>query len=326
MNDYSSIIHPFDRSQPRCDASGMTTSGSNDVPPSVRFGVAGNPPNFWESAYRKDRGLAPVWLREIGLDALEIQCTYGVRMPDKRAALFREQSEEHDVALSLHAPYYITLGTEDPQKRENSLRDLRKSINLAKKLGSQRVIFHPGSAHGDRPSALKRAIEALRNLEADTDFRDVELYPEIAGKSGQLGTLDDILEMCAEITSAWPCLDLAHLHAREGGSLVQQENFESVLDRVVDTLGTKALGKLHFHMYPVNWGPKGETGHVGFDEPRELMLSTEAIEPLQPPYKPFLHMMAERELSATVICEAKDSQDIGALAMKEYFESLQLGG
>ena len=304
----------------------MTTSGSNDAPPLVRFGVAGNPPNFWESTYRKDRGFAPAWLREIGLDALEIQYTYGVRMPDKRATLFREQGVEHDISLSLHAPYYITLGTEDPQKRENSLRDLRKSINLAKKLGSRRVIFHPGSAHGDRASALKRAIEALRILGRDTDFGNVELYPEIAGKAGQLGSLDDILAMCVEIEPAWPCLDLAHLHAREGGSLVQQEDFESVLDRVVRSLGSRVLDKLHFHMYPVKWGPKGETGHVRFDETAEPTLSADVIEPLQPPYKPFLRMLVDRELSATVICEAKDSQDIGALAMKEYFESLQLGG
>lgn len=303
----------------------MSNPVSNDSTQHVRFGVAGNPPNFWESAYRKDRGFAPAWLREIGLDALEIQCTYGVRMPDKRAVLFHEQAVEHDISLSLHAPYYITLGTDDPQKRENSLRDLRKSIDLAKKLGSRRVIFHPGSALRDRPSALRRAIEALRILEGDTDFGDVELYPETAGKAGQLGSLDDILEMCAEIEGAWPCLDLAHLHAREGGSLVTQADFENVIDRVASALGSEALTKLHFHMYPVKWGPKGETGHVRFDETRKPTLSAETVDPLQPPYRPFLHMLADRELSATVICEAKDSQDIGAMAMKEHFESLQLG-
>ncbi|MFC2108916.1 TIM barrel protein [Candidatus Bipolaricaulota bacterium] len=304
----------------------MSNPVSNDSLQHVQFGVAGNPPNFWESAYRKDRGYAPAWLREIGLDALEIQCTYGVRMPDKRAALFKEQSEEHNISLSLHAPYYVTLGTDDPHKRENSLRDLRKSIELAKKLGSRRVVFHPGSAHGDRRNALDRAIQALRFLEADTDFGEVEIYPEIAGKAGQLGSLDDILELCAEIEKAWPCLDLAHLDAREGGSLVHQEDFESVFDRVASSLGPRALSKLHFHMYPVKWGPKGETGHVRFDETMEPMLSTEGDEPLQPPYKPFIDMLVARNLSATVICEARDSQDVGALAMKEHFESSQLGG
>lgn len=289
----------------------------------MRFGVAGNPPNFWESTYRKDRGLAPGWLREIGLDALEIQCTYGVRMPDKRAALFCEQSVEHNISLSLHAPYYISLGSENPETRENSLSHLRKSIALAQKLGSRRVIFHPGSAFNDRRKALDRAIEALRILGREVDFEDVEIYPEIAGKVGQLGSLDEILELCSETKNAWPCLDLAHLHAREGGSLVTQADFESVIDRVVDALGSEALEKLHFHMYPVKWGPKGETGHVPFDETAASLLSAEDGKALQPPYKPFLNMLIVRGLSATVICEAKDSQDIGALAMQGYYRSLQ---
>ena len=276
----------------------------------VRFGVAANPPNFWASAYKKDRGLAPAWLREIGLDALEIQCTYGVRMPDSRAALFNEQATTHDIALSVHAPYYITLGTDDPQKRANSLRDLTKAIDLAHKLGSRRVIFHPGSSHGDRPAALARAIDALLELEVRTDFKDVELFPEIAGKEAGLGSLDDILAICSEIRSAWPCLDLAHLHARENGSLGAQEDFERVIDTVAAALGTKALDRLHFHMYPVTWGPKGERSHVSFD----------AEDPTQlPDFRPFVQMLIDRSLTATVICEARDSQDIGALAMQAHY-------
>jgi len=275
----------------------------------LRFGVAGNPPNFWASAYKKDRGLAPVWLREIGLDALEIQCTYGVRMPDARAALFREHSIEHSIALSVHAPYYITLGTNDPQKRANSLRDLTKAIDLAKELGSRRVIFHPGSAHGDRPVALARAIEALKTLEARTDFGDVELFPEVAGKEGGLGSLDDILTICSEIKAAWPCLDLAHLHAREGGSLRAQTDYEGVLSRVEHALGSQVSKRWHFHMYPVTWGPKGEIAHVPFN-------ASDASQ--SPDFRPFVQTLIDRNAVATVICEARDSQDTGALAMQAY--------
>lgn len=279
----------------------------------LRFGVAGNPPHFWDSEFRKDRGYAPAWLRSIGLDALEIQCTYGVRTPDSRAALFREQADEHDIALSIHGPYYITLGTEDPQKRENSLRDLRKSIELAKKVGSRRVIFHPGGAGKDREGSLVRAIDALRVLEVEDEFGDVELFPEIAGKVGQLGSLEEILTICSEISHAWPCLDLAHLHAREGGSFHVQADYEQMFDRIEAALGTEAFDRLHIHMYPIEWGPKGEVRHISLegapwtDEPR---------------YEPFLDILAARNLSATVICEAKNSQDIGALTMQAAYRAL----
>ena len=67
----------------------------------ARFGVAGNPPHFWESKYSKERANSPEWLDSIGLDALEIQCTYGIRMPDERARMFLENSKKSSGNVAL---------------------------------------------------------------------------------------------------------------------------------------------------------------------------------------------------------------------------------
>ncbi len=292
------------------------------------FGVAGNPPNFRTSAYRRERANAPIWLREIGLDALEVQCTYGVRMPPTRIEAFRETAQRCLIRLSVHAPYYITLGSASPDKIENSLVELKKSVHLAQALGATRVVFHIGSPSGDRNEALSRAIDGIRRLEADFDFGDVRLFPEIDGRKNWLGSLEEVIEVCQNVRFAWPCLDLAHLHARTGGALQTRIDFEQVLDTIEEALGREALEWLHFHMYPIEWNERGEVTHKAFGDiitNTQLSLLDEQL-PVQylPRYEPFLDVLYERRLSATVICEAKDSQDIGALEMKRYYEALTL--
>lgn len=297
------------------------------------FGVAGNPPNFWTSAFSKDRAEAPTWLASIGLDALEVQCTYGVRMPPDRAAAFLRNSQRSGVVLSIHGPYYIALGTSDVDKRANSVHEVSKAVELAKQIGAGRVVFHLGSDYGDRKQALLNAVAALQAFEHETDLGCVRLFPEIAGKNGQLGSLDDVLTVCEEVRSALPCLDLAHLHAREGEFLGSKTDFDHVFGQVESRLGREALQELHIHMYPIDWGPGGEISHKAFDDtvPQDGQLDlfaegSGADEPYLPRYEPFIESIVERELAPTIICEAKDSQDVGALAMKSCYLELLGGG
>ena len=78
------------------------------------FAVAGNPPNFFASPHGKDRLNGPAWLREIGLDGLEISCTHGVNISAERAADYRRNAQAAGIRLFVHAPYYIALASGDP--------------------------------------------------------------------------------------------------------------------------------------------------------------------------------------------------------------------
>jgi len=295
------------------------------------FGVAGNPPNFWNSSFRDERLNAPEWLRTIGLDALEIQCTRGVRMSEERAAAFRSKAERFGITLTIHGPYYISLGSTDEAKIANSLNELKKCVALAQRLGSTRVIFHPGPITFERTQSLRIAIRALRDFERQCDLRAVRLYPEIAGHIASLGSLEEILAICSEVRSASPCLDLAHLHARTGGSLRTRADLEIVFDAIERELGADAMLQLHMHMYPIEWGSKGEIRHRAFDDlcskPSQLMLleqNTWAEEHYLPRYEPLMELLVERKLHPLIICEAKDTQDVGALEMSRYWHSLQV--
>ena len=292
----------------------------------VIFGVAGNPPNFWDSKYNHDRANAPLWLKEIGLDALEVQCGYGIRMPDSRANDLFEKSKLAGIKLSLHGPYYISIGSSKPEKIENSLNELTKSVSLAKKIGSDRVIFHPGSAYGNREEALRIAIETLHRFESENKIEGVYLYPEIAGKINQLGSLEEIMLICKEVKIAYPCLDLAHLHARTQGSMKTKDDFKKIMERLENQLGKKATKNLHIHLYPVEWGRGGEIMHKAFSDKKENQIQKSLFHNFYdnadfylPRYEGIIDYLINENLDATIICEAKNSQDVGALEMKNYF-------
>lgn len=297
-----------------------------------KFGVAGNPPRFFSSEYGKERANSPEWLHSIGLDALEIQCTYGVRMPHERIEAFRRNAERFEILLSIHGPYYINIGTNTEKGRARSEDELVKGIALAQALGSTRVIFHPGGIPDTRDQTLKRAMSFLARFASQHDCGDVRLYPETAGKVGQLGSLDDILSLCEVCPVALPCLDLAHLHARTHGSLRSRADFQGVIDEVNRRLGSRAVDNLHVHLYPVQWGDGGEVGHKAFfdsitiDRQGSLFCSPEDVDKRYlPRYEDFLDIVHQMQIRPVIICEAKDSQDLGALEMKSYYQRIALG-
>lgn len=96
------------------------------------FGVAGFPANFFKSEYRKNRDNIFKWLKDIDLSILEIQCTYGIRMSDEQALRYKKLAEENNIILTIHAPYYVNLGSKKQQTVINSKNEIIKAFKLAR--------------------------------------------------------------------------------------------------------------------------------------------------------------------------------------------------
>ena len=99
----------------------------------------------------------------MGLTAYEYQCGHGVRTGEEAARAIGAKAAEHGIAVSLHAPYYISLASADPEKRENSVRYILQSARAADWLGGERIVVHPGGLGGlsrrllpEKPSAARR--------------------------------------------------------------------------------------------------------------------------------------------------------------------------
>lgn len=294
----------------------------------VKFGVAGFPPNFMKSKFKSKRENIFQWLNSLGLNWIELQNTYGIKMPDEQAIIYRKLSSQYEIGISLHAPYYITLASEDREIVKRSQERIKKAFHLANVINSQRVIFHPGhfprSSNEDRKLGLSKLIQNLNEIKDDLPIDKVKIYPEISGKVNQLGSLTEIIEICKKVGFARPCLDLAHLHAREGGSLKTSDSILNIFDIVEKHLGRSMLKACHIHVYPVGVNHTGENNHKAFTDRIRIKQLTlfernHNDDKYYPQVEPFIDAILGRDLSPVIICEAKDTQDEGALLMKDYY-------
>ena len=291
----------------------------------IKFCVAGFPLNFFYSPYGKKRENIFKWINEIGLDGIELQCTYGIKMKKEQALLYRDLAEKNNLIITMHAPYYISLASIKPEVVERSKLEIKKAFELADILGVKRIIFHPGAGYGkteeDRKVGLDRLINALNSIEDELNTKNIKLYPEIGGKINQLGNLDEIIEICKKVKYTRPCLDLAHLHARELGSLNSKEKIVEVLKKIESELGREILEETHFHVYPVDFTDKGEKVHKAFGDKKEdsqLSLFVNDDE-YMPKAEDYIGAIKELDLTPVTVCEAHNSQDVGAKLMKDIY-------
>ncbi len=204
----------------------------------------------------------------IGLNALELGWVQSVRVTEATCALIKSTGAENQVALSVHAPYFINLNATDEEwvKSRKRLMDAAHYGYLA---GATDIIFHPGSYFGNDPKdVLKIALPRLQGCvdELKKNGDDVTLRPETMGKSAMLGSFEDALEM-SKMEMVQPCLDFAHLHARPGdGTMNTYDEWSRLLEQYGKTLGANALKRLHIHLSGIEYGAKGEKNHLPLSE------------------------------------------------------------
>jgi len=277
----------------------------------MTFGVAGVPTNY----KGKFKDLFN-WLRNMGLNAYEIQCVYGFKISDANKDIIRK--EKDSINFSIHAPYYINLGSKNTPVVERSKENMKQGVELAKSIGVNRIIFHPGGGHDNteegRKIGIKQLIDAVNEFTSEIDMGEVRLYPEIGGKTANLGSLDEIIEICKACQYCYPCIDIAHLHAREIGSLTNIEELRVRLQKLQRELPDK-FKQVHFHAYTINYGDKGEINHLmhGENMPDGRICG--------PNLDDFVALLHEFNLDPWVISEASDSQEIGAKYMLDKYKA-----
>ena len=279
---------------------------------SATFGPAGNAESF---PYKSSVD-APRWLGELGLDCYEYQCGKGVRVKEDTAVALGRQAQEHGIALSLHAPYFINLANPDPESQEKTIGYITSSCLVADQMGATRVVIHSGALmKRTREEAMNIALPFLRRIVAvceDQGFGHITLCPETMGKINQLGDLDEVLRLCQVHESLIPCVDFGHLYARSLGKDEGAEAVERMLSRMESELGTDRASRFHSHFSHIEFTPNGgEKCHRTFDDDGGY----------GPAWEPLAQAVAARGWSPTFICESAGTQAEDALTMKRIYQS-----
>lgn len=278
---------------------------------SAIFGPAGSSEAF--SKVCKSSTQMPEYLAKMGLDAFEYQCGQGVRVSDALGAKLKDEAEKHGITLSLHAPYFISLSSVEPEKRDKSIDYILQSAAAAKKMGAKRIVIHSGScAKISREEALELAKDTLlraRKAAVEAGFEDIIFCPETMGKFNQLGNLSEVLELCLLDDSFLPTIDFGHLNARTLGQANSREAFEGILSEIENKLGADRLKRFHSHFSKIEYTQNGgEKRHLTFED-----------ELYGPRFEPLMELIAKKKLSPTFICESAGTQDSDALQMKNYY-------
>ena len=283
----------------------------NDTP---RFGTAGLSDSYAAKGFDPQKIAA--YTASFGLTAFEYQCGRGVRLAHDKAQALGKAAAAQGITLSVHAPYYISMSGLDDEKRLHSVDYLLQSCALVKALGGRRVVFHPGSCgKQSREAALEKALDTMRRAVAACDeagYGDCILCPETMGKVNQLGTVDEVLALCAVDARITPCIDFGHIYARSGGTeLTDTASYAALLDKLGDALGDDRAVHFHAHFSRIAYTAGGEKCHLTF-----------ADTDYGPPHAPLLQLLKQRKLAPTVICESAGTQAEDAQKLATAFAAL----
>lgn len=273
----------------------------------LRFGTAGIPLSAKDDGYE---GAIRV-LTKLGLNAMEIEFVRGVNMPDTTAEFLRKEAAKNDIALTVHAPYFVNLNSVEKPKISASKERILDAAVKGASCGAVSVVFHAAFYMGaPAEKTFKNVKTELEDLTIQLRKRNVsiQLRPELTGKPTQFGDLDEIIRLAAEVPGIFPCVDFAHYHARYNGRYNSYKDFRDAIKKIRAGLGDKAVEDMHIHMSGIKYTPKGEVKH--------LELTESDID-----YKALLKALKDEGAGGILISESPNIEK-DAVLMKKYYEKL----
>lgn len=275
----------------------------------IIFGPAGTSDEVAEQKMSREEQAK--YLKSLGLEAYEHPFTFGVNISTTTQEEMIKFFSQNGIKLSVHAPYYINFASEDEGKIHNTYKYLLDSVKKAREIGADRVVFHPGSLTNlTREQAMENCINNLKGfvqLLDENEINDCFICPETMGKHGQIGTWQEVAQMCALDDRIIPCLDFGHINAFTLGALTKEECFDEIFNKFINDLGKK---EIHIHFSRIEYTQKGEKRHLTFDDASDF----------GPDFKEMLKSAKKFNANLRVICESSGTQSIDSQKMLEYYK------
>jgi deoxyribonuclease-4 len=260
----------------------------------IKLGPAGSPAKGTLEGIRE--------VKRLGLTAMEVEFVRGVKMSNGLAKECGAEAKRLGIELSVHAPYYINLASEDPKKQKESVQRILDSCERGYHLGAREIVFHPSYfGKGDKEKVFQTTKNHILDMMETIRKKGwgCTLSPETTGKHSALGSLDETIRLVKETKCSFN-IDFAHLYARNYGKI----DYREILDKLQSELRP---GHMQCHFSNISYTSKGERNH-------EVMNS-------HPPFEPLAKEILKRKIDFTIISESpvtwRDS-----LKMKQIFERM----
>jgi len=243
-------------------------------------------------------------VRNLGLDAMEMEFVHSVNISAANAPLVRAAAEKNNVKLTCHGQYYINLNS--AEKGKDSANRILNAARISWLCGGWSVCFHAGyytqeNAYDNVRKHLAEITKTLRN-----EGNGIWIRPEVSGKPTQFGSLEETVMLSRDVEGVMPCIDFSHLHARTNGMYNTYDEFRQALALVEKHLGRFALQNMHIHLSGIAYGQKGEKNHLTLEESDMN-------------YKELVSAWKEFKIGGVVICESPNIEG-DALLLKRLFQ------
>jgi deoxyribonuclease-4 len=247
------------------------------------------------------------WLADEGYRAVEIGFVNGFWLSYDDAPLLAETLREHDILVSVHAPLAAFMGHVEREKKfKMALGMLDHTAGLAKAVGAEVIVFHPGFLLGrTREQTIDDVVDQLGDLRVRLASKDrlVPFGVEVMGRVRDFGSIDDVVAIARRVDFVRPVIDFAHMHATSDGAYTGVDAFAAALEAADEVMEPDA--PFHIHFSDIAYANRNETKHLPYGD------GTLRAEPLR-------DALVRFERPATVISESPDSastQTIGAVLL-----------
>ena len=224
----------------------------------IKFGPAGNSESFYADGYSSSLDTA-IWVKNKGLDVFEYSLSRGLTITDELCVKLGKTFKENNIEVTVHAPYYINFANPDDEMIEKSIGYILGSLKKLKLMGGNRCVFHPGSCGKlSREDAFNNLIKNIKKLilrVKEEGYNDMLLCPETMGKSQQLGTLEEIAQICSLDEMLIPTIDFGHINAFTHGSIKGEQDYDKIINYLINTIGYEKTKKMHIHFSKIESCP-----------------------------------------------------------------------
>ena len=271
------------------------------------FGTAGVP----NCTIKKNNPVEGVQkVHELGLDCMQLEFAHGVRMKEEISSALRKASYELGVPLTSHGPYYINLNAREQDKIDSSVERIIQTAKISDLCGAESMTFHAAFYMKDSPYDVFDLVEKSMNVIEERLSRldiEIELRPELTGKTSQFGSLDELITLTKNVTSVKPCMDFSHLYARTG-EYNSYEEMAKVIDTLGEELGSDSLKNMHIHVSGISSNSKGDLKHLNLEQSKFN-------------WKDMLKALKDKGCGGYVICNSPNLEE-DAVMMKQYYQAL----
>ncbi len=271
------------------------------------FGTAGVP----NSTAKKNNPVEGVKrIHELALDCMQLEFAHGVRMKEEVSSALRKVSYELGVPLTSHGPYYINLNAREQDKIDSSVERIIQTAKISDLCGAESMTFHAAFYMKDSPYDVFDLVEKSLNVIEERLSRldiEIELRPELTGKTSQFGSLEELISLSKSVTSCKPCMDFSHLYARTG-NVNDYKGFCETLETLKSELGPNALKEMHIHISGISSNSKGDLKHLNLEKSKFN-------------WKDLMKALKDMDCRGYVICNSPNLE-VDAAMLKQYYIAL----